>query len=172
MDQNSEKWFAVYTKPRCEKKANNTLLLKGINSWCPIQKSERQWSDRKKIIEEPLFKSYVFVRIKEEEKLSVLQTAGVLNFVHHLGKPAVIRNEEIEMIKSFLLEKDAKINVQSLTAFREDDKVIIKHGIFMDNVGTVVKANSKKIYVRLESLDQLMVVEFRANYAGYYFPYN
>jgi transcription antitermination factor NusG len=158
--------------PRWEKKVNNILLLKGITSWCPVQKTERQWSDRKKIIEDPLFKSYVFVKINDNEKLPVLQTEGVLNFVHFLGKPAVIKDEEIETIKSFLLEKDAKINIRSLQDFKEDDKVVIKHGIFMDNTGTIVKAAAKKIYVRLESLDQLMIVEFPVNYAGHYFPLN
>lgn len=164
---NKRKWFAVYTKPRCEKKANNILLLKGIESWCPVQKRERQWSDRKKIIEEPLFKSYVFVRVDESEKLQVLQSDGVLNFVHYLGKPAVIKEEEIATIKSFLLEKDAKINTMPLRAFKEDDKVIIKHGVFMDNTGTVLKAGAKRIYVRLESLDQVMTVEFPVGYAGH-----
>ncbi|QEC69062.1 UpxY family transcription antiterminator [Panacibacter ginsenosidivorans] len=170
MNASEKKWFAVYTKPRWEKKVNSILLLKGVASWCPVQKTERQWSDRKKIIEDPLFKSYVFVKINDDEKLTVLQTEGILNFVHFLGKPAVIKDEEIETIKSFLLEKDAKINIQSLQGFKEDDKVVIKHGIFMDNTGTVIRTAAKKIYVRLESLDQVMIVEFPANYAGHYFP--
>lgn len=170
MNEQTKKWYALYTKPRWEKKSNNILLLKGIDSWCPVQKIERQWSDRKKIIEDPLFRSYVFVRISEEEKLQVLQTEGILNFVYHTGKPAVIKDEEIDIIKSFLLETDAKINIQSLQGFKEDDKVIIRHGIFMDNTGTVIKAASKKIYVRLESLEQVMVVAFPSTYAGHYFP--
>jgi transcription antitermination factor NusG len=169
MKETDKKWLAVYTKPRWEKKVNNVLTLKSIESWCPLQKVERQWSDRKKIIEDPLFKSYVFVRINEQEKLRVLQTEGVLNFVHFLGKPAIIKDEEIETIKSFLLEKDAHISVQSYSSFSQQDKVIIKHGIFMDNTGTVVRTASKKIYVRLESLDQVMTVEFPANYVAHYF---
>lgn len=168
MNEDIKKWFAVYTKPRWEKKVNNILLLKGIESWCPVQKIERQWSDRKKIIEDPLFRSYVFVRISDAEKLQVLQTEGILNFVHYTGKPAIIKDEEINIIKSFLLEKEAKINIRSLQDFKEDDKVIIKHGVFMDNTGTVIRAAAKKIYVRLESLDQLMVVEFPSGYAGHY----
>jgi transcription antitermination factor NusG len=164
-----KKWMAVYTKPRWEKKVYKTLILKSVESWCPLQKVERQWSDRKKIIEDPLFKSYVFVRITEQERLTVLQTEGILNFVHFLGKPAIIKDEEIEIIKSFLLEKDAQINIQSYSSFSQEDKVIIRHGIFMDNTGTVVRAASKKIYVRLESLDQVMMVEFPANYVAHYF---
>ena len=146
---------------------DGTLLRKGIQSWCPLQKVQRQWSDRKKIIEDPIFKSYVFVRIAATEKLSVLQTEGVLNFVHFLGKPAIIKDDEIALIKSYLLEKDASISIQSLKAFQENDKVVIRHGIFMDNIGTVIRTGSKKIYVKLESLDQVMIVEFPANYVAH-----
>jgi transcription antitermination factor NusG len=70
----AKKWFALYTKPRWEKKINTALLKKGIESWCPLQIIEKQWSDRKKIIEEPLFRSYVFVKISAEEKNNVLRS--------------------------------------------------------------------------------------------------
>jgi transcription antitermination factor NusG len=95
--------------PRWEKKIDSVLIRKGMESWCPLQKIERQWSDRKKVIEDPLFKSYVFVRIDDTERAKVLMTDGVLNFVHYLGKPAVIKNEEVETIKKYLAEKDASI---------------------------------------------------------------
>jgi transcription antitermination factor NusG len=159
-----KKWYALYTKPRWEKKADLILLRKGIESWCPVRKAERQWSDRKKIIEDPLFKSYVFVHIGEEERLAVLQTDGILNFVHYLGKPAIIRDEEIALIKSYLLEKDATISVEGLQMFRENDKVVITHGVFMDNKGTVLRSATKKIYVKLQSLQQVMIVEFPTAY--------
>jgi transcription antitermination factor NusG len=160
MSENTKNWFALYTRPRCEKKADTLLVQKNIESWCPLQKVERQWSDRKKIIEEPLFKSYLFVHINEEERARVLQTDGVLNFVHHSGKPAVIREEEIDLIKSYLQDKDASITTQSWETLEENIKVKIKHGIFMDNTGTVVRSGKKKVYVRLESLGQVMIVEF------------
>lgn len=155
-----KKWLAIYTKPRWEKKVDSKLLRKGIDSWCPLQRVEKKWSDRKKIIDEPLFRSYVFVNITESERLSVLQTEGVLNFVHYLGKPAVIKNEEIDLIRAYLLEKETIISIQSLQSFRENDKVVINQGVFMDNTGTVIRPGNKKIYVRLESLGQVMVVEF------------
>ena len=168
VENNSEKkWFALYTKPRWEKKADSILVRKGIESWCPVQKAERQWSDRKKIIEDPLFKSYLFVHIREDERLAVLQTDGILNFVHYLGKPAIIKDEEIDLIKSYLLEKDARISVQGLQAFKENDKVVITHGVFMDNEGTILRSGSKKVYVKLESLQQVMVVEFPAEYVAH-----
>jgi len=164
MDERIKKWYALYTKPRWEKKVDNVLVQKEIESWCPVQKVERQWSDRKKIIEDPIFKSYVFVHITNEERLQVLQTDGVLNFVYFLGKPAVIKDTEVENMRLYLLEKNVGITVESLKTFVENDKVIIRQGVFMDNTGTVVKAGTRKVYVRIESLDQVMVVEFPVSY--------
>ncbi len=159
-----KKWYAVYTKPRWEKKIDSVLIRKGIESWCPLQKIERQWSDRKKIIEDPLFKSYVFVRISNEEKTKVLMTDGVLNFVHYLGKPAVIKNDEVDTIKRYLAEKDASIFIISQEGFVEETKIRVNHGVFMGNEGTVLRSGKKKVYVKLESLGQVMVVEFPAEF--------
>lgn len=159
-----KKWFALYTKPRWEKKVDSVLISKGIDSWCPLQKVQKQWSDRKKIVEEPLFKSYVFVHIDETERTKVLMTDGVLNFVYHVGKPAVIRNEEIELIRKYLSDKEASISIQSIEAFEENTRVKINHGIFMDNAGVVIRGGKRKVFVKLESLGQVMTVEFPVEY--------
>ncbi len=161
---NQKKWYALYTKPRWEKKINTALLKKGVESWCPLQKIEKQWSDRKKIIEEPLFRSYVFVRIDDNEKNNVLSTDGVLNFVYYLSKPAVIKNEEVDNIKMYLADKDAKITIISEEGFAEGEKIRINFGVFMDKEGTVLKGSKKKVFVQLKSLGQVMVVEFPAEY--------
>lgn len=156
------KWYAIYTKPRWEKKVDGILVKNGINSWCPVQKVQKQWSDRKKIIEEPLFKSYVFVRInmKSEERLKVLTTGGVLNFVHYLNKPAVIRDVEVDTIKKYLSEEGTKIEILPLNGFNENEMVKVNHGVFMDNTGKVVRGGKKKVYVELRGLGQVMMVEF------------
>ncbi len=168
MEQNKEKkWFAIYTKPRWEKKVNARLIEKGIESWCPVQKKQSIWSDRKKIIEDPLFKSYVFVHISDSEKIDVLNTNGVVQFLHYLRRPAVIRDEEIELIRSYLLEKNVILTVERLNHFEENNKVVIRKGVFMDIEGTVIKGGNKKIYVRLESLDQLLIVEFPAEHVAH-----
>jgi transcription antitermination factor NusG len=159
-----KKWYAIYTKPRWEKKIDSVLIRKGVESWCPLQKIERQWSDRKKIIEDPLFKSYVFVHINNGERAEVLRTDGVLNFVHYLGKPAVIKDEEINLIKKYLAEKDVSILIISQEGFKEETKIKVNHGVFMGNEGTVLRGGKKKVYVKLESLGQVMVVEFPAEY--------
>ena len=159
-----KKWFALYTKPRWEKKVSKVLDSKGIECWCPLKKTEKQWSDRKKIVEEPLFSSYVFVHIDETERTKVLMTDGILNFVYHVGKPAVIREEEIDIIKKYLAETQASISVQSLNSLDENTRIKVNHGIFMDTTGTVLKGGKKKVYVKLESLDQVMIVEFPVEY--------
>jgi transcription antitermination factor NusG len=162
--ENAKKWYALYTKPRWEKKVSKVLDMKGIECWCPLKKTEKQWSDRKKIVEEPLFTSYVFVHIDVTERTKVLMTDGILNFVHHVGKPAVIRHEEIEIIKKYLSETQATITVQSLGSLDENTRIKVNHGVFMDTTGTVVKGGKKKVYVKLESLDQVMIVEFPIEY--------
>ncbi len=153
-------WYAIYTKPRWEKKVNTVLERKGVEVWCPLQKVRKQWSDRKKIVEEPLFKSYVFVRINNTERTNVLMTDGVLNFVYYVGKPAIIRDEEIEVIKKYLSEEQATISIQSLNSLDENTRIKVNHGIFMDSTGTVVKGGKKKVYVKLQSLEQVLIVEF------------
>jgi len=158
----AKKWFALYTKPRWEKKINTALLKKGIESWCPLQIIEKQWSDRKKIIEEPLFRSYVFVKISAEEKNNVLNTDGVLNFVYYLSKPAVIKDEEVNNIRMYLADKDARISIISDEGFMQGEKIKINFGVFMDKEGTVLKGSKKKVFVQLQSLGQVMVVEFPA----------
>ena len=89
-------WHVVYTKPKCEKKVADVFSQKKIEAYCPMNRILRQWADRKKIIYQPLFSSYVFVRTINSEHIKIMETNGVLNFVHWLGKPAVVRNDEID----------------------------------------------------------------------------
>lgn len=159
-----KKWYALYTKPRWEKKIDTVLIRKGVECWCPLQKVEKQWSDRKKIVEEPLFKSYIFVYIDISERFKVLNTDGVLNFVYYLGKPAIIKESEVNNIKWYLAEKDARISIISEEGFQSGDMIRVNYGVFMDKEGTVIRGGKKKIYVQLQSLGQVMVVEFPAEY--------
>ena len=159
-----KKWYVVYSKPKCERRIDDALTRKGITSWCPLTKTQRKWSDRVKTIEIPIFRSYVFVHITDDEKYQVLITPGVLNFIHYLGKPAIVRQEEIDLMKKFLLEKDAKFEVVSSEGFKQNSKVKVSHGVFIDKEGTVLRDGKKKVYVQIESLGQIMIVEFKAEY--------
>lgn len=95
-----KKWYAIYTNPRAEKKTADKLSEKGIEVYLPLQTTIKQWSDRKKKVEEPLFKSYLFVCIYfEAERLPVLETQGVVKFVRIGGEVPVIRTNIIDAIR-------------------------------------------------------------------------
>ena len=145
-----KKWYAVYTKPRWEKKVDKLLAEKGIESYCPLQKIQRQWSDRKKIVEEPLFKSYVFVRIADEESSAVRMVNGVVNFVYWLGKPAILKDNEIDIIKKFLDEYE-NIQVEPVE-IQINNKVHIKSGVLMDKQATVLSVTKNTVKVVIESI--------------------
>ncbi|MBC8035355.1 MAG: UpxY family transcription antiterminator [Chitinophagaceae bacterium] len=152
-----KKWYAVYTKPRWEKKVADLLHKRRVDSFCPLNKVLRQWADRKKIVEEPLFTSYVFVCASEAEKLTVRQTDGVLNFVYWLGQPAVIKDEEIEAIRIFLGQHE-QVKLEKV-AVNVTDKVKIVHGPFAQIEGNVVEVRKNSVRILLPSLGYAMVAE-------------
>ncbi|SFF96551.1 UpxY family transcription antiterminator [Pontibacter chinhatensis] len=153
----TQNWYAVYTKPRWEKKVAQTLTQHGIQAYCPINRVVRQWSDRKKIIHAPLFTSYVFVRITEKQIADAKKVEGVINLVYWLGKPAIIRDEEIEIIRQFLAGYE---NVQLEKAqFRVNDKVKMTSGLLSDKEGTVVAVKNNTVKVALPSLHYIMFAE-------------
>jgi transcription antitermination factor NusG len=156
MDTN-KKWYAVYTRPRWEKKVADLLVRKQIENYCPLNKVVRQWADRKKLVMEPLFTSYVFVHATPEEHLAIKQTDGILNFVFWLGQPAVIRDEEIDTIKQFL---DEYQNVQlEKIHVNMHDRVRISSGPLMAQEGDVIEVRSKTVKVHLPCLGYVMTAE-------------
>ena len=104
MKQELHAWYAVYTKAKMEKKVADLLTRKRLEIYCPMNVVEKQWNDRRKLSEEPLFPSYVFVRIPESMLDIVRETEGIVNFVYWLGKPALIHDTDIEMIRRFMRE--------------------------------------------------------------------
>jgi transcription antitermination factor NusG len=146
-----KKWYVVYTKPRWEKKVATNLTDKGIENYCPLNKVTRQWSDRKKIVIEPLFKGYVFVCIEGVDKWDLKKVYGVLNYVHWLGKPAVVKNKDIEMIRKFLNEF-TDVEVTEYAVIATQDKVVIKQGVFMNYKGIVLEVIGNKVRVKLETM--------------------
>lgn len=150
MFEPSLQWLAIYTKPRWEKKVASLLSRKNIENYCPLTKAQHQWSDRKKVVELPLFTSYVFVHISDDVYSEVRTIPGIINFVYWLGKPAVIRDEEIEAIKSFLTDHpDAQLEK---TEVKLNDHVKILNGPFESFEGNIVKVLSKKVKINLPSL--------------------
>ena len=150
-----KKWYAVHTRQRWEKKVAYLLERKGIEHYCPLNKICRKWSDRKKIVLEPLFNSYVFVRVDETDHLRVLQTEGILRILYWLGKPAVIRDEEIETIKQFLNDHE---NVQiEKTAVNINDRVRIIQGPLISMEGSIIELMNHSVKVVLPSLGYALI---------------
>lgn len=153
-----KKWYVVYSKPRWEKKLYAKLLEAGIEAYCPLNKVKKKWSDRMKTVEVPLFTSYVFVKILENQKSKVRETPGVVNFVYEEGKPAVIREKEIEKIQRFLEEYQ---NVEVVPSeFHKGQIVKVNEGLFVDEEGKVIDTHNNKVRVVIKSLGYDLVAEF------------
>lgn len=151
----SRKWLAVYTRPRWEKKVNQLLTEKGLESYCPLNKVRRKWSDRIKIVEEPLFKSYVFVKVDNDDRTAVRMTNGAINFVYWNGKPGVIKEKEIIAIKRFLNEYE---NVEAIPAdLKVNQRVRVTNGTLMDQEGKVLDVRRKIARVAIDSLGYILV---------------
>jgi len=157
-----KKWHALYTKPQWEKKVADLLSAKDIQSYCPVNRVYRQWSDRKKMVTVPLFTGYVFVNIDERRQVAVRSTAGVINFVYWLNKPAVIQDNEITLIKKFLNEN---VNVQlERVEIRNNDTVRVTHGALLGLEGAVISASGNVIKVLLPSLGFMMTAEVNVSH--------
>ncbi len=150
-------WYAVYTKSKWEKKVAALLSQKKIEHYCPTNKVLKQWHDRKKWVEEPLFTSYVFVCLTPEELVEVKKTDGVINFVYWLGKPAVVREEEIFTIKDFL-SRHMDVRLEK-THIKVEDQVQIQEGPLVHKEGTVLAVYHKTIKVLLPSLGHALVAK-------------
>jgi transcription antitermination factor NusG len=118
----------------------------------------RQWSDRKKIVLEPVFKGYVFVKVEEQKKWQVKEVTGILNFVYWLGKPAEIREDEIDTIRKFLNEfNDVQVEPKG---FVVNTEVRIKQGVLMNYKGVVVEVLGNRAVVKIDNLDLQLSAHF------------
>lgn len=143
-------WLAVYTRPRWEKKVIKLLNSKHIENYCPLNRVVRKWSDRNKVVYEPLISSYVFVHASEAEYVGIKETDGILNLVHWLGKPAIIKCSEIETLKKFLNDY-ASVNLEKIEV-NVNDEVRIIHGPLLAQEGKVVEVQYNYVKVILPSL--------------------
>ncbi|WP_276382075.1 UpxY family transcription antiterminator [Flavobacterium sp. H4147] len=152
-------WYVLYTKPKWEKKVAEKLTQMGIVCYCPLISQIKQWSDRKKKVEVPLFNSYVFVQMADSDRNSVFQIAGVVRYLFWLGKPAIVRDEEINIIKTSL-QSDNIADI-SVTSIQVGDKIKLESGAF-SNQSAIVKEVSKNYYVLvLESLGCVLKIKYK-----------
>lgn len=147
-------WYAVYVRSRYEKKVYQQLREKGLNGFLPLIETVRQWSDRKKKVEEPLVRGYVFVKINyHKEHVLVLETDGVVKFIGIGRNPSVISERDIEWLKRLTREPEAiGATVASIPVGR---KVRVLAGPFKDLEGVVRKEGREdRLVVFFDSIMQ------------------
>lgn len=151
-------WYAIYTSSRAEKKVNERLLLNGNESFLPLMTTIKQWSDRKKKVQLPLIPSYVFVKTDETNLKNILPINGIKGVLKHLGKPAKIKDYEINNLK-ILLEDTDNVTFISNNNLQKGDSVIVENGGFKGLIAECIKLNGKhRIIVRIEALNNIIEV--------------
>ena len=135
-------WYAIYTKPRNEKKVVANIQSLGIEAYCPTISVVKQWSDRKKTIIQPLLSSYVFVK--------------VVRYLFWLGKPAIVREQEIQAMKELQEEKYKKVCV---TGMARGEKMTINEGLFKGQTATLIEEKNNKTILVLDSLGTTLILE-------------
>ena len=155
--KDNKRWFAVYVKSRSEKKVFKLLEDIGIESFLPLITRVKQWSDRKKKVDEPLFRSYLFVNIQLTDYYRVLQIPGVVKFITFEKQPVPVPDNQIIAIKEYINDIDLQnINYED---FKEGELVRIKSGQMKDLIGRFIKINGKhRIIVDIEVVGQSLPI--------------
>lgn len=154
-------WYVVYTKPKWEKKVAEKLNQIGIECYCPVVTQVKQWSDRKKKVEVPLFNSYVFVQLPDAHRNSVFKVSGVIRYLFWLGKPAVVREEEIEVIKRNILNID--VSDISVLPYKKGDRIKLETGIFSNQDAIIQEISNTHYILVLESLGCVLKMKYKKN---------
>ena len=155
----NKKWFAVYVKSRCEKKVSKQLDDIGIESFLPLITRMKQWSDRRKKVEEPLFRSYLFVNISLNDYYKVLNVNGVVKFICFEKKPVEVPQNQIIAIKKYITDTDLHdVDCENID-FKEGELVRIKSGQMKDLIGRFVKINGKhRVVIDIEAVGQSLPI--------------
>ena len=149
-------WHVLYTKPRNEKKVTDRLQQLGFKVYCPIVEELQQWSDRKKKVLKPLLPSYVFIQIEEKNKNEVFQVPGIVKYLYWLGKPALVRDSEIEQLKKWNLHYGMMLKVEK---YNPGSKITLNEGIFKGVEALVKEQRKNKLQLVLETLGIVLIVD-------------
>lgn len=140
MSLTEKKWFVLYTKPKHELKAAIQIENIGVEYYLPTVTITKRWSDRKKKITEPIFKSYIFIYANEKERINSMEFKEIVRCVTFLGKPAVVPDWEIENLKSFIEHSNDLVVTDLIST---GTKVRIVDGLFKDVIGIVSSINGE-----------------------------
>ena len=156
-------WYAVYVRSRHEKKVYHLFEEKGLESSLPLIKTTRQWSDRKKKVEVPLFRGYVFIRIDiRKDKFNILKTDGVVKFIGMGKNPSRIPDEQIHWVHMIVEKSDTVKNEKGIPV---GQKVRVIAGPFKGVEGVAMRVgNQSRLVIVIESIMNAVSVEISPNY--------
>lgn len=160
-EENKQAWIALYTQPRREKVVARQLTEHGMESYLPMWKVVRQWSDRRKKVEVPLIPSYVFLHIDPRLYIKVYDFPGIVRVLTFNGRVAIVQPEEIELLRRATVAGKEKIKLESSTPkYHLNDEVEIIEGLFSGYRGVVVRDEKTcRVSIRIEELQCAVVVE-------------
>ena len=157
-----KQWIVVRSKPRSEKVAHNELVKKNIESYLPLLKERRKWSDRKKWVEFPLFSSYLFARIDIKDSIFVLQTQGVNTIVKFGKQIAIVQNSVIEAIR---LAMEGGYQLEPVEYFVEGNQVEVIAGPMKGVKGIVAKLKGQnRLIIKIDAIQQALSIQIESNF--------
>ena len=153
----STAWYAVYTRSRWEKRLMELLIAKKIEAYVPLRKVLHQWSDRKRLIEEPVIRSYCFVKVGDKDYYNVLNTPGAVRYIWFAGKPAAIPGRQIDTLKAIT---GANVEVDCIPdIFQPGIRVMVNAGPLTGLTGELVSiSNKQKVIIRIDQLNQVLTL--------------
>jgi transcription antitermination factor NusG len=151
-------WYAVYIFPRAEKKVNAELVKNGITVYLPLLRTLKRWSDRKKWVEEPLFRSYLFVYIDQSRYFEVLNTPGVVRYITFEGKAVAVPQKQIDAIRFYLEDEfGPTIETGGKPDLAPGSAVEISRGPLKGLTGELINfQGQKKVRIKIDALGQYL----------------
>ena len=153
----NRKWYVLYTKPRHEIKALERLSQNGFEVYCPMKTTLKQWSDRKKKVSEPLLPSYIFLKTTEKKRSIPLKDPSVLNYIFWLGKPAIVRDAEIDTLKG-LISKD-KAQEFEVRKLKIGNEITINKGLIKGKNAKIKTVSNNYVTAELKELSMTIVLK-------------
>ncbi len=160
-----DNWYAFYTRSRSEKQVLLRLQEAGFNVYLPLITRVKQWSDRKKKVQEPLIRSYVFVRIVESKIPEILKDSGVIFVLKFLGHPAIVKENEIRNLKILTAGESDRVSLIPIEKMIEGTRVKVVKGAFSGLEGEYLRMKGKfRVIVKMETLGTVISVDIPGNF--------
>ena len=148
-------WYVLYCKPNTEKSTTQKLKEQGFEVYCPTQTQVRQWSDRKKKIEKPVLPSMILIKTKDKDRSLVFEVSTVNRYLFFEKQPAVVRDDEVNVMQKYLSEDYDRIEVDRI---EEGSRLNLDHLGFKNQEGIVKKLSKNQCWIYLESLGYIIKV--------------